>query len=97
MLSSDPNFEHSEERDQCVYDVDPKEASIEYLAETTDEFASNLVYQLLGEEAYEEAYEKGEVRIIAVKMCSTFLSFMLERAKRQENHTATVDYLNSLL
>lgn len=97
MLSSDPNFEHSEERNQCVYDVDPKEASIEYLAETTDEFASNLVYQLLGEEAYEEAYEKGEVRIIAVKMCSTFLSFMLERAKRQESHTATVDYLNSLL
>ena len=97
MLNPDPNFEHSEERDQCVYDVDPKEASIEYLAETTDEFASNLVYSLLGEEAYQDAYEKNEIRIVAVKMCSTFLSFMLERAKRQESHTATVEYLNGLL
>ena len=97
MSGFDPNFEHSEERDQCVYDVDPKEVSIEYLAETTDEFASNLVYQLLGEEAYEEAYEKGEIRIVAVKMCATFLNFMLERAKRQESHAATVDYLNGLL
>ena len=91
------DYENGEERDQSVFDVDPKEASIEYLAEVTDEFAANLVYQLLGEETYQKAYEDNEIRIIAVKMCSKFLELMLERAKRQESHVATVQYLNGLL
>ena len=91
------DYENSEERQQSVFDIDPSAASLEYLAEVTDEFASSLVYQLLGEETYRKAYEDNEVRIIAVKMCSKFLELMQARAKRQQSYTTIVNGLNGLL
>lgn len=97
MAMFDPNYDSSEERKQSVYDVDPLTCSLEYLAETTDEFASHLVYYLLGKQAYEKAYEEGEIRFIAVKMCTTFIQFMKARADRQTEYLSAIDRLNDLI
>ena len=97
MSSYDPSYESSDEQNLCVFDADLETVSIEYLAENTDEFAANLVYAILGEQSFQELADAGEVRIMAVKMCTTFLQMMMERAKRQEAHAATVEKLNDLL
>jgi hypothetical protein len=97
MSSFEEFRENSEDNQQSVFDIDPAEASIEYLADVTDEFASHLVYNLLGQAIYEQACEDNEVRIMAVKMCAKFLELMHERAKRQETRSAAVEWLNSLL
>ncbi|WGL30702.1 hypothetical protein SCRES3_gp45 [Synechococcus phage S-CRES3] len=91
------DYENSHEQELSVFDADLKEVSLEYLAENTDDFASNMVYAICGAEAYEVMAENNEVRIMAVKMASRFLEMMLERAKRQESHMATVNFLNDLL
>lgn len=97
MAILDPNYDSSEERSQSVYDVNPAECSLEYLAEVTDEFASHLVYHLLGERAYQLAYEHNEIRITAVKMCAKFLELIKARADRQTEYSSAIDRLNGLI
>jgi len=96
-LPSDPNYQNSNERDKHTFTVNPKEASLDYLTEVTDEFAGSLIMGLLGEEAFDTLNESGELRIHAVKMCYSFLALMYERASRQKEYKETVDRLNELI
>lgn len=96
-LPFDPNYENSDERYAHTFTVNPKEASLEYLTQATDEFAAHLIFNLLGEKAFDALNESGELRIHAIKMCSTFLTLMHERASRQVEHKEIVDSLNQLL
>lgn len=97
MSTFDPLYDQSEERNESVYDVDLSTCSLEYLAENTDQFASHLVYYMLGEDTYNQAYEDNEIRILAVKMCARFLEMMKARADRQTEYLTAIDRLNGLV